>query len=424
MNRARSTLGLPRVTPRRARHPDDALVRRAALRMGIMAGLGAAAIVAVLTTAALLVLLNNQQEAASTLLADTVQHADDAVDPPSGMWLAIQVGDGVSVSPGLPPGLPVRAAMDEVHRTGAADVREVALDGTRFRIRTESRGSAIVQAGLDLRSARAQSFSVLRALLLLGGVGLALATLSGAWVGRRAVRPLASALALQRYFVADASHELRTPVTLLRTRAQLIRRSVRDCASTKLLDEVDGLVGDASQLSAILEDLLLAADSREDTRTVVDLVKLTEQVTESSSSYASESKIRISWVPGPPARVLGSPVALRRALTALLDNAIRHAHATVRLSAVHTRNHVVVDVHDDGPGIDPDIEPRLFDRFASTPASGSAGPRRYGLGLALVSDITARHDGTVSAIRSDRNGATIRLTLPAAPGQARSDLLM
>jgi len=414
--------GLRRVAPRRAQHPDDALVRRAAVRMGIMAGLGAGAIVAVLTAAALLVLLDNQRAAAATLLADTVHRADDAVDAPSGMWLAIQQGGGVSVSPGLPPGLPIRAAMDEVRRTGGADIREVALDGTRFRIRTESRGQAIVQAGLDLRSARAQSISVLRALLLIGGVGLALAALAGAWVARRAVRPLASALTLQRCFVADASHELRTPVTLLRTRAQLIRRSVPDNASTKLLDEVDGLVGDASQLSAILDDLLLAADSREDTRTVVDLVELTEQITASSSSYARDSKIRISCVPGPPARVLGSPVALRRALTALLDNAIRHAHATVRLSAVHTRNQVVVDVHDDGPGIDPDIEPRLFDRFASMPASGSPGPRRYGLGLALVSDITARHDGTVSAIRSDRHGATIRLTLPAAPvrpGQIR-----
>jgi signal transduction histidine kinase len=383
--------------------------------MGIMAGLGAGAIVAVLTTAALLVLLHNQQAAAWTLLADTVHHADDAVDPPSGMWLAFQEGGGVSVSPGLPPGLPVRAAIDEVRRTGAADIREVALDGTRFRIRTESRGTAIVQAGLDLQSARAQSISVLRVLLLLGGVGLALAALAGAWVGRRAVRPLASALALQRCFVADASHELRTPVTLLRTRAQLIRRSMRDSASTKLLAEVDGLVDDTTQLSAILDDLLLAADSRDDTRTVVDLVELTQQITASCASHARDSKIRISCVPGPPARVLGSPVALRRALTALLDNAVRHAHATVRLSAVHTRNHVVVDVHDDGPGIDPDIEPRIFDRFASMPASGSAGPRRYGLGLALVSDITARHDGTVSAIRSDRHGATIRLTLPAAP---------
>jgi two-component system OmpR family sensor kinase len=416
VNLARLTLhGLPRVAPHRARHPDDVLVRRATVRMGIMAGLGAGVIVAVLTTAALLVLLHNQQAAASTLLADTVQHADDAVDPPSGMWLAFQEGDGVSVSPRLPPGLPVRAAMDEVRRTGAADIREVALDGTRFRIRTESRGTAIVQAGLDLQSARVQSISVLRVLLLLGGVGLALAALAGAWVGRRAVRPLASALALQRRFVADASHELRTPVTLLRTRAQLVRRSMRDSSSTKLLAEVDGLVGDTTQLSAILDDLLLAADSREDTRTVVDLVELTQEITASCASHASDGKIRISCVPGPPARVLGSPVALRRALTALLDNAVRHAHATVRLSAVHTRNHVVVDVHDDGPGIDPGIEPRLFDRFASMPASGSAGPRRYGLGLALVSDITARHNGTVTAIRSDRHGATIRLTLPAAP---------
>jgi two-component system, OmpR family, sensor kinase len=381
-----------------------------------MAALGAAVIVAILTTAALLVLVQNQQAASATLLADTVRHADDVVDPPSGMWLAFETNHTVSVSPNIPPGLPDRDALDLVRRTGRVDIRDITVAGTRFRVRTEARPSAIVQAGLDLGSDRVQSISILRALLLLGGAGLILAAVGGTWVGRRALRPLTSALALQRRFVADASHELRTPVTLLSTRAQLIRRRADKTASTAFLDEVDGLVEDAQQLGAVLEDLLVVADQGRETPTMVDLTELSYQVVASSTSYARDHGVRIVANSGPVAPVLGSAIALRRALTALVDNAVRHARTTVTLEVTRTRDQVIVDVRDDGPGIAPDIEPRLFERFASTTATdnGNGITPRYGLGLALVRDVASRHRGTVAAVRTTQQGANLRLTLPAA----------
>jgi len=381
-----------------------------------MAAIGAAAIVAILTTAALLVLVQNQQAASATLLADTVKQADDVVDPPSGMWLAFETNQAVSVSPNIPPGLPSRDAFDLVRRTGRIDIRDITLDGTRFRVQTEARRAAIVQAGLDLGSDRVQSISVLRALLLLGGAGLLLAAVGGTWVGRRAVRPLTSALDLQRRFVADASHELRTPVTLLSTRAQLIRRRADKTASRAFLDEVDGLVEDAQQLGAVLEDLLVVADQGREPPTMVDLTELSHQVIASSTSYARDHGVRIVANSGPVAPVLGSTIALRRALTALIDNAVRHARTTVTLDVTRTRDHVVVDVKDDGPGIASEIEPQLFDRFASAAATdnGNSITPRYGMGLALVRDVAFRHRGTVAAVHTTQQGANLRLTLPAA----------
>jgi len=383
--------------------------------MGLLAGVGAAAIVAVLTVAALVVLLRNQETAASTLLADTVASADDVVDPPSGMWLAIRTGTTTAVSPGLPPGLPVLDALEKVGRTGGVDLRDVVLDGTRYRVRTQASHGVVVQAGLDLASDRVQSVSMLRALLLIGGLGLLLAALAGAWVGRRAVRPLAATLALQRRFVADASHELRTPITLLSTRAQLIRRSVRGhVVPGALAGEIDGLVDDSQQLTAILEDLLLAADGRDDPATLTDLTQLSQAVAESSASYARTRNIEVTAALGASAPVLGSPVALRRAITALVDNAIRHAGSTVRLDVLRTGNKFTVEVRDDGPGITADLAPHLFDRFASAPPSDTDGCRHYGLGLALVGEIAARHNGAITSIPST-DGATIHLILPAAP---------
>jgi signal transduction histidine kinase len=123
-----------------------------------------------------------------------------------------------------------------------------------------------------------------------------------------------------------------------------------------------------------------------------------------------------------PVRVRGTRGGLRRALTALLDNAVRHADSTVTVTVTmeQSESRAVVDVIDDGPGIDPAILPRMFERFASAaPAAGDGVQtarqqrRRYGLGLALVSEIAARHGGTISAHPAPDGGAVLRLTLPA-----------
>jgi signal transduction histidine kinase len=393
------------------------LVRRAAARVGILAGVVAGVIVALLTIAASVVLLRNQQATAATILADTVARADDVGDPPSGMWLAIDNGTAVEASPSTPRNLPDLAAFAQVRRTGVVDIRDRALDGRRFRIRTERRGDALVQAGLDLTSDRVQSRSVLGALVSIGGLGLLAAALAGAWVGRRAVRPLVISLALQRRFVADASHELRTPVTLLSTRAQLLRRSLDGATTPRLTREVDGLVEDARQLTAILEDLLLAADRRRGPVQPVDLNRLVEDVAESVA--ASDRTVRALPATDPDTWVDASDVALRRAIIALVDNALRHARTTVQLSARRTGKNVVVEVRDDGPGVDGVLGRHLFDRFASGSPVDADGRPHYGLGLALVSDVAARFGGTVASV-PDPGGALIQLSFPAAAHRDRS----
>ncbi len=114
-----------------------------------------------------------------------------------------------------------------------------------------------------------------------------------------------------------------------------------------------------------------------------------------------------------PIEVIGFDAGLRRALNALLDNAIRHARSEVRVVLGTDARSTVVEVVDDGPGIDPTILPTLFERFSSAPGGSDRGSRRYGLGLALVSEIAARHGGSVSARRPDAGGTALRLLLPA-----------
>ncbi|MGB8995794.1 MAG: sensor histidine kinase, partial [Pseudonocardiaceae bacterium] len=111
-------------------------------------------------------------------------------------------------------------------------------------------------------------------------------------------------------------------------------------------------------------------------------------------------------------RAPGSPVALRRAVTALVDNAVRHAAHEVTVAVQARNGHVLVDVCDDGPGIDPELAPRLFERFVSGRPGPSQTRRRYGLGLALVSEIAAAHGGRVELLNRSEPGAALRIQLP------------
>jgi signal transduction histidine kinase len=188
-----------------------------------------------------------------------------------------------------------------------------------------------------------------------------------------------------------------------------------------VLVDVEGIVADSARLAAILEDLLLAADPLADRpHSDVDLTKVCDDAIQAAAATAIERGIGLRGpAPIPALTVTGSPAALSRAVTALLDNAIRHASHAVSLTLTHRQQRVLLDVTDDGPGIDSTLAPRLFNRFATAHTDNTAGPRRYGLGLALVAEIVAAHGGQVQLLTPEfettpaQQGATLRITLPA-----------
>ena len=418
-------------------------MRRAALRLGLQTAVAVAIVVVALIAVALTAVLHSQHSAAVNLLEKAVTRADDVTDPPAGAWLYIRTPTKVLRGHGLPAGFPDVAALGAASAelashggsTGVPLTKTEQVAGHEYMVSTQARGGAVVQAVLDLAGDHAARDRLIGALLLSGALGLVLAAFAGAFLASRAMKPLASSLALQRRFVADASHELRTPLTLLSTRAQLVQRGLRrhrDPAA--LAADIDGLVTDADHLAMILEDLLVAADPRGDGSTeTVDLCVLADQVTAACGPSAQESAVEVdSDLPEDAVLVYGAPVALRRALTALVDNAIRHASRVVLVSVRVRGSRAIVEVSDDGPGIDAEILPRLFERFESSAGGESAaeepedgGRRRYGLGLALVSEVAARHGGEVSARNGSRvggppgsppgtGGATLELSLPCA----------
>jgi two-component system OmpR family sensor kinase len=363
-----------------------------------------------------------RHELAAATRSVTVAH------PPPCLWLFELRGNAVQSSPGAPAALPVRTALYQVAADREPRVVRTEIAGHAYLVRTERRGDRVVQAAMDLHHQAAERRRLLRTLGAAEVAGLLAALLIGQVLARRAIAPLGEALARQRRFSADVSHELRTPLTRLHTRAQLIaRRLRRGTDPSHVIEEVNHLVSGTRQLGEVVEDLLLSAQFSQLHRPFgpVDLAALAEELAAAEAARAEARGVTIEVRrQGPGDHVVrGAESALRRVISALLDNALGHTsvdgHIWVTLSGGPAKM-VELAVRDDGVGLDPrDAEP-LFTRFVG----GSHGEnRRFGLGLALVREVVDGHGGTITADGRPGAGAVFTVRLPADPaGTAESPL--
>ncbi|MDQ0716259.1 signal transduction histidine kinase [Streptomyces luteogriseus] len=203
----------------------------------------------------------------------------------------------------------------------------------------------------------------------------------------------------QRRFVADASHELRSPIASLRTQLEVA------AAHPELLD-LDGAVEDTVRLQRLAADLLLLArlDAGERPNDAkVDLARLAREAAEGRTGVTVDAE---------PVEVAGSRGQLGRVLANLLDNAQRHARSAVTVNVRREGDRAVVGVADDGDGVPEDDRERIFERFVRLDAARSRDDGGAGLGLAIARDVAVRHGGTLTAGRGPAGGALFELRLP------------
>ncbi|MFE4952132.1 sensor histidine kinase [Leifsonia sp. NPDC056665] len=371
-----------------------------------------------------IVVSTGQTEAAKRALADASQ-VDSVHDAPHDLLITVILPQGRDVSPNLPKGLPDERALQDVAQNGGSITETVvAADGKSYLTQTDVRRGKVVQISYGVAEQQEEMGRLLTALIISGVIATVAAALVGLLLARRSMRPMSEALALQRRFVADAGHELRTPLTLLSTRAQLLRRRVSRGADAAADDDVrsglDEIVDDSRALTEIVEDLLTAADPRQNAEPErVDIGELAGVVARSAEGRAHERGIALTTTAAPAAVVTGAPVSLRRMIVALVDNALDHAASQVAVDVSTDRGDVVLTVSDDGPGFGDDLRGSAFDRFASARAEGgTAGrERHYGLGLALVAEVVDRHGGRVTAADRPTGGAEVTVTLPHSPSK-------
>ena len=388
-------------------------LRRTSIRIGFQTGVLVLAVLAVVGAVFWLLYGQAVDRAERSLLTNTARGVDRPQEAPPGVWVTVQEHGRMASSSDLPSQLPDRAAIAQVERDGGAVESHIDTPNGGYLVRTERVGDRITQAAIDLRDRKEESERVATAILLSAGVGVLGAAIVAAWLASRSVRPMAESLTRQRRFVADASHELRTPLTHLSMRVQLLsRRAARGSISA---EELDPVVADTHVLAEILDDLLAASDTRQQLREPTDIGALVRDACAAVAPFASDQGIElITHVPD-SITAPAVPLALRRAVTALVDNAVDHAESSVEVSVTAARRHVRIAVSDDGPGIAKDLMPHVFERFSSGRAPDAGGRRHFGIGLALVADVVAAHGGSVDVKhRADgHSGTTFTLTLAA-----------
>ncbi|HWG28490.1 HAMP domain-containing sensor histidine kinase [Actinospica sp.] len=402
---------------RRPTTPERRLLRRTAAILACRIAAGFALALAVLGFCTYRMVMAEQHQQAEKGLDFVLAYASpDAAEPC--LWL-FELDDGKLLRPAqVPAGFPLESAIASAPSNGGAVRTSVTRNGTVYDVVTVRHAAIVRQAVFDTTYEQADLDHLLRALILVGIIGIVLATLVGAEIGRRSIMPLGDAMARQRRFVADASHELRTPLTRLHTRAQLLLRWRQGQLPEELADELTALVRSSRDLNDVVEDLLLSAGLRSDPsrRELVDLTELTAAAVDAERPrLASRSLTLISS----PATVCGAASPLRRMIATLLDNAISHTDSTgriqVTLRPADRGGSIELEVADNGTGFDPADSERIFERFAQ---SGHSGPRRFGLGLALAREIATDHGGTIRAVGCLGSGATITVRLPRAPDGA------
>ncbi|MBI4883593.1 MAG: HAMP domain-containing protein [Actinobacteria bacterium] len=219
----------------------------------------------------------------------------------------------------------------------------------------------------------------------------------------------------QQRFVADASHELRSPLTRVRTELEVDLdhpdTADTDATARSVLEEVD-------HLQRLVDDLLHLAGA-DGTETVLDqVVALGPLIGREVANHPNDrvridsSGLAVSSLA--EANVVGDAVQLRRLVRNLLDNAVRHARSVVGLGCVTDSGFVRLTVDDDGAGIAEADRFRVFERFTRLDEARTTGVGGTGLGLAIAHDIVVRHGGSISVETSPLGGARFVVTLPAS----------
>jgi two-component system OmpR family sensor kinase len=225
-----------------------------------------------------------------------------------------------------------------------------------------------------------------------------------------------------RRFIADAGHELRTPLSVIRAWTEYSRTGPRQDHAG--LERILSTVGtEATRMSALVEDLLLLArldQHRPLEQHPVDVLALAVDAVRDARLLAPEREIRLAADEHADYVVTGDELRLRQVLTNLTGNALTHTPPATPVliklgpGRLDHASALVLDVVDQGPGLTPAQAEHIFERFYRVDSSRTRRTGGSGLGLTIVASLAAAHGGTVSVHSSPGTGATFRLTLPLA----------
>jgi signal transduction histidine kinase len=351
---------------------------------------------------------------------------DVFVVPPEGADVGDSEVYGRPPSRGPSPlslGLPFTEAARAAEREGEA--RHETVEGSEGVVRLVSypvtgwSGTtiAIVQTAESRRTIEATVRRLVFVLVSVGLGSLLLAGLGGLFVSGRAMRPVRDSFRRQRTFIADASHELKTPLALVKIDAEVMRRNPADPDNAGIVEDQ---LAEIDRMDALLSDLLtlarLDAGRLDVEAKPFDLAVVAVEAAGRFLKRAAAEGVRLEVDAPDELPASGDAGKTAQVLAALLDNAVRYTPegGTVTVAARHRSGRAEATVTDTGPGISPEHLPRVFDRFYRAEEARTRKGGGTGLGLAIARDLARAQSGDLSA-ENTPDGACFTLTIPAAP---------
>jgi signal transduction histidine kinase len=371
------------------------------------------------------VLLSQEARNQTSNLLNDEQREVLATGSPEFSWIALDLqgrvtdSDPVAASLGLPSAELAREALEEdgvvsatIQGSDESGVRTVSMP--MYDEAGELVG--VIQYARSLREIRDNVNRLLLVLLPLGLGALGLAAFGGLYMAGRAVRPVRDSFDKQRAFVADASHELKTPLTLIRADTEVVLYRGRiDPDDRKLIEHV---LAETDKMNAVLSDLLLVARldaGKLDVSTEpFDLSTVLSESVERFGLRISGKDVNLEVQTAAQLPVRGDPKRTGQILAVLLDNAVRFTPSGGRIT-VDGQLHdgwAEVSVRDTGPGIASEHLPHIFDRFYRAEEARTRKSGGTGLDLAIARDLARAQKGDLQAENVKGGGTVLRLVLP------------
>lgn len=304
-------------------------------------------------------------------------------------------------------------AAREALRTGIVDVEFTTGEDQRWRVYGRAvtlagSGPYVILALADVAVAQRQYASLIRAFLLAGLLGIGLVAIGGYYLATVSIAPIEAAYEARRRFMAEAAHELRTPLAVLRGHAEVALARPRDAEADQRRFEI--MSGEVEQMARMVDDLFTLARADAGDRPVrmqrVFLDDVASDVVAASEVLARTRNVKLSLGTYEEAAIDGDPDLLRQLVMILVDNALKYTleGGEVRVDVLRRNGEAVVTVTDTGPGIDEEEAERVFDRFYRGRDAG-ARATGAGLGLPIARWIAEVHDAQLTLRNADGKGS-------------------
>lgn len=235
---------------------------------------------------------------------------------------------------------------------------------------------------------------------------------------RWALRPVEESWRKQQQFVADASHELKTPLTVMLANTSILLKHPEKTVASQS-QWVEAIETETESMQKLVGDMLFLASSdapkRERAFSPVDLSDIVERNLLQFESLAFEHEIEVSSTVEESIWIDGNALRLERLVSTLLDNAYKYAgeHGRVDVALARTERHVELSVSNSGAAIPPEDIPRIFDRFYRADKARMRSDGGYGLGLAIARGVAEEHGGAIAARSTEEKGTTFTVTWDA-----------